>query len=137
MAGLNEAVKAALKGPERKDIKIRTHGFNVKRSDKKVVKGETHIWGQISHRLSLQPDDQVFYEIVTSGGKIKPIKRTIKGGGWSALAGKAAAVLGGYFGVPIPPDVAEDLYKKVEKLVVGDWVEACDVIIAAIALEVV
>lgn len=137
MAGLNEAVKAALKGPERKDIKIRGHGFNVKKADKKVVKGETHIWGQISHKLRFQPDDQVFYEIIIKGGQIVKIKRSIKGGGWGSVAGKVASAIAAYVGVPIPPAKAEELYKIVEKLIVGDWVEACDVMIAAIALEVV
>lgn len=137
MAGLDAAVKAAMKGPERKDIKIRGHGFNVKKADRKLVKGETHVWGQLSHKLRWAPDDQVFYEIVVKDQKIKKVTRSIKGGGWKSWAGKVATVLGGYVGVPIPPATAEALYEKIDGLVVGDWIEAADVILAAVALETV
>lgn len=135
MAGLDAAVKAALKGPENKGISIRGHGFNVKKADRKVVSGETHVWGQISHKLRWQPDDQVFYEIVIAKKKIVKVTRSIKGGTWKKVAGKVATVAGGWIGVPLPPETAEKAYEIISDLVVGDWIEAGDVIIAAVALE--
>jgi len=132
MAGLDAAVKAALKGPERKDIKIRKHDFNVKKASKKVVNGETHIAGQISHRVRWTPDDQVFYAIVLKDKKVTKVTRSIKGGGWGKMAGKLAAWI-----VGSDAATAEEIYEKVEGLVVGNWIEAADVIIGAVALEAV
>jgi len=132
MAGLDAAVKAALKGPERKDIKIRKHDFNVKKASKQVVKGETHIAGQISHRVRWTPDDQVFYAIVIKNKKITKVTRSIEGGGWGKLAGKLAAWV-----VGADAATAEEIYGDFEGHVVGNWKEAADVIIGAVALEAV
>lgn len=136
MAGLNEAVKAALHGPERKDILIRGHGFNVKPIDRQDVNGEIHIWGQISHKLAHRPDDQMYYHLLKKNGNLISIDRQINKGGWEGLATPVAVVVGAYFGIPIQPGDVRSAFDRIAQINPNGWQQACDVIIGAIALHV-
>lgn len=70
---LQAAVTAALDGPERKELKICRHEFNVKpvtlthEGDYVIVDGtKGH---HISHEITMAPDDQVYYKLrVRKGG---------------------------------------------------------------------
>jgi hypothetical protein len=98
MAGLNEAIQAALEGPERKDIKINTHNFNVKPVTRDEHDGELHVWGQISHKLTVRPDDQIFYHIVKKDGAILTTDINVNKGGWQKIAGPTGLRLCGIGG---------------------------------------
>jgi hypothetical protein len=55
------AVNAALYGPEKKGVSIFEHGFNVKPAVFSRNGSSLTVTGQISHRLSGRPDDQLYY----------------------------------------------------------------------------
>jgi hypothetical protein len=136
MAGLDEAIAAALNGPERKDIEISGHGFNVKPCSRdNQANGDLHVKGQISHKLTHRPDDQIYYHIVKKDGLVMSIDADVKNGGWPKVAGPIGSAIAGYFGKPIPPNVITDAMQKVADVNPDGWAQACDTIITAIAVR--
>lgn len=136
MAGLNEAIQAALVGPERRDIDIRGHGFNVKPVDRQMVNQVFHIWGQISHKLRWRPDDQIYFHIVKTGDIVTSVDRQINRGGWGKILDPIGVVAGAYFGVPIPPGAVNGAVDAIARINPDGWEQACDMIIAAVAISV-
>ena len=135
MAKMAEAVQAALVGPEQKKLKIYDHEFNVKQTEPAKDGDRLVVNGQISHHLSFRPDDQVYYIITVEKAAITDIQRKIARGGMRAgLAAPVVSAFGAYFGVPIPPDKAEEIGRTLGKMVDGTWEKAVEVIIASIAM---
>jgi hypothetical protein len=69
---MEEVIHAALYGPEVKKLKVYDHEFNVKPVERSRAGSRLIVSGQISHCLSLRPDDQVYYTIVLENAVIQP-----------------------------------------------------------------
>jgi hypothetical protein len=143
MSNFEDAMKAALRGPEKKKLKIFDHHFNVKPveiSRDTPSKGQITVIGQISHHLSLKPDDQMYYRFtkdVYTNKIIGDIKREINRGGYAGIAAPFIAAAGTYLtGHPIPPDKVEEIGRALGKVVDGSWESAADFIIGNVALRV-
>ena len=136
MAKMADAVQAALVGPERKKLKIYDHEFNVKPAEI-IQRRENYlrVRGHISHHLGWgRKDDQVYYVIEIENGVLKPIQADIARGGFALFAGPAASIIGAYYGVPIPPDLAEKISRELGRIADGSWEQAVNAIIGEIAL---
>ena len=68
MTTLEKAVDDALKGKERKGIKVDGHGFHIKPIQVKRSNGRIEATGQLSHDIRWRPDDQVKYRVVKEDG---------------------------------------------------------------------
>lgn len=133
---LERALDAALHGPERKKLKVYGHEFNVKPAE--IVRSGSVVTanGQISHHLTLRPDDQVYYVIEKRNGVVTRIDRRINRGGLTRIAAPIISVLGGYFGgIAIPPDKIEAVGRTLGTVIDGSWESVADMIIANIALR--
>lgn len=65
-----EAMEAALEGPQLKGYRVIGHGFNVKPIERSAASGgRVHIKGQLSHRLKWRDDDQVHYQMTVDVGE--------------------------------------------------------------------
>lgn len=134
---IEDAVKAALNGPEKKGISLFGHGFNVKKATSiSWVGGLTIITGQISHRLSARRDDQFYYTIVKQGEAIKDITKKISRGGWTPIAAPILSTGAALFSLPIPPDLIESVGRELGKLYDGNWESAAEILTMNIALHV-
>ncbi len=104
------ALKAALDGPQAKDVEWTSNGhdFNVKKAHISKVAGELLIDGtdghHLSHRLRFRPDDQLFYKCrVAPSGDVRSLEINVKSSvdilkDWFETAGKIAAVAGTILG---------------------------------------
>lgn len=134
---LELAIDAALHGPERKKLKVYGHKFNVKPAEIVREGAVVRVNGQISHHLTLRPDDQVYYLIESRNGVIVQIDVRIGPGGWVRIAAPFISALGAYFlHVAIPPDKIADVGRALGALVGGSWESVVNVIIANIAIRV-
>lgn len=134
---MESAMKAALKGPERKKLKVFDHRFNVKPVESVRDGARIIVNGHISHHLPFRPDDQVYYRIIKEGDKVIKVERNINQGGWAGIAAPIVAAVGTYLtGVPIPPNEVEKVGRAIGKAQDGSWEGACDAIIANVALRV-
>lgn len=86
---LEKAVKAALEGPEVRDVRIADYRFNIKPAEISrngttisVVGGDDRY---ISRRRRGRPNDRIYYEFDKSGGEIKNIDVEIDRGGVKAI----------------------------------------------------
>lgn len=137
--GFRKALKAALNGPELKDVEWSKdgHDFNVKQvvvkqegDGLKIDGSEGH---HISHRLRFRPDDQVFYTCrVTKEGKVEDLQVNVKSSfdtleEWVEKAGPLLALLGGVVSgaadtVSVGPNLANaDPVEESLKLLDGSW----------------
>jgi hypothetical protein len=140
MADLNTCVNAAMRRQEPARFqKVYGHEFHCKHVEfVPLGGGATKVIGQLSHAIILRPDDQVYYEFVIRNGTIvkDTLKRKIKAGGLSPLIGVAATVIGAYYGVPISPETAEGVSRKLAGQVTGrGWEEAAEAIVSTVALK--
>ena len=134
---VEDALRAALQGPERKKLRIFGHEFNVKPiTDISSVAESTVISGQLSHHLSVVGDDQVYYTIVKKNGAVISIDRKINRGGWTPILAPIVSAVGGYFGLPIPPEDVAEVGRLLGNIVDGSWESVADYLIAQIALRV-
>ncbi|MBC8003003.1 MAG: hypothetical protein H7X97_10495 [Opitutaceae bacterium] len=136
MAGLTEAVHAALDGPGREDIEISQHRFDVKRAQRLDFNADTHVWGQISHKPRTRPYEHVYFHIIKKGGILTSMERHANPSGWEGVHGRVAVVLAGLHGVPIPPEAVSVATDQLGQIVPDGWEQACDLMITAIALRV-
>ncbi len=131
-----DAMNAALKGPEQKKIKIFDHYFNVKPVEILREGSTATIVGHISHHLSWRPDDQVYYVIVKEKGVIKHMKVDINRGGFAPIAAPIISSLTTYYGgVAIPPDQIESVGRSLGRVIDKNWEGASQFLIANIALR--
>jgi hypothetical protein len=92
---LKTIAKHILLGPDKKNLHLNKHEFNikkatvVKRPDGKVE----YIAGQISHRLTARPDDQIYYKIKFVEGKAKDPEIEIDRGGVAAVLRSVLSVV--------------------------------------------
>ena len=134
---LDVAMKAALKGPEKKLLKIFGHEFNVKPCQISKNGQKTIVNGQLSHCLAFRPDDQFFYTIVKENGVVSNLTFKIdRGGAAPILAPIISAVGTAILKVPIPPDKIESVGNQLGKVLNGGWEEVAQLIASNIALRV-
>jgi hypothetical protein len=140
MAGpLETCVNAAIRGPEKRFQKVHEHEFHCKPVQSVALQGGAKkVSGQLSHHLTARPDDQVYYEFVMRNGTIvaNTMKTKIKRGGTLTFIAYAGSIVGTYFGVPIPPEAAEGVLRKLSGQVIArGWEEAAEIIVSTVALK--
>jgi hypothetical protein len=127
-----KAARHALNGPEIKKLKVLEHEFNVKKAKVTSSGVETKVEGQLSHHLSLRPDDQLYYTIKKSGGKVTSVDIRIDRGGLAPYIGKATS----YLLSSAAGGDATAIAQRLGRFFDGKWESAADVIVATIALQV-
>ncbi len=132
-AALRRATDAALRGPEAKKLKVAGHEFNVKKAQVVRSRGGVIVRGQISHHLTLRPDDQLYYTIHKRGGAVVSVDMKIDRGGLSSYVGK---LVGHFTKLPIAGDSAEAVLRRLGGMIDGRWESAAELIVAAVALGV-
>jgi len=127
-----KAASAALFGPEVKKLKVAGHEFNVKKA--KITRNASGmvITGQLSHCLTLRPDDQLYYTIRKSGGKVTSIQIKIDRGGLAPYVSKLA---NSFINQKFVADKVESLVRELGSRVDGKWESSADLIVASIALR--
>lgn len=132
-AALRRATDAALRGPEAKKLKVAGHEFNVKKARVVRGRGTVIVRGQISHHLTLRPDDQLYYTIQKRGGVVTSLDIKIDRGGLASYVGKLAQHV---VKIPMAGDKAESAIRRLGGLIDGRWESAAELIVAAVALQV-
>ncbi|MFI8496049.1 MULTISPECIES: methyltransferase [Peribacillus] len=133
---LETAISAALYGPEVKKIKVFEHEFNVKEIE--VVDRGTEgkdVYGQISHHLSLRPDDQFYYKFTKKDGKVTGFEFHIDRGGWTPVMAPLLSIVAAYNGIPVNPNDLNKLGQELGALVDGRWEYAAQSIASAVGLS--
>lgn len=148
--GFRRALKAALDGPEVKDVEWTKfgHDFNVKKAAIKKTANGLSIDGtdghHISHRLKWRPDDQIYYKCrVTPQGKVEDLEVNIKSSldilkEWLKTAGEVIGIVGGLIALSKSDAAGNvDLEKAEptpasEELLDGDWKSDVEFLIANI-----
>ncbi|NOG26300.1 hypothetical protein [Lysinibacillus fusiformis] len=135
-SNLEIAVNAALYGPEVKKIKVFEHEFNVKPIE--VVNlggGKQYIKGQISHHLTLRPDDQFYYEFTVKDGKVTDTpKFYIDRGGFTPFAAPLLSIIAAYNGIPVNPNDLNTLGQQIGRVIDGSWEHAAQSIATIVSL---
>ncbi len=131
-SALHKATTAAFRGPEVKKLKINGHEFNVKPARITGGGGSITVQGQISHHLSLRPDDQMYYTIKKSNGVVTSLEIKVDEGGIAPYAGK---LVKHFVKLPLVDEAAEATIRKLGGLIDGNWRSASELIVAAIALR--
>jgi len=132
-ANQEKAARHALYGPEVKKLKVMGHEFNVKKA--KITRsagGMTTVTGQLSHCLTLRPDDQLYYTIRKSGTKVVSMDIKIDRGGLAVYVSKLA---NHFIGHPTAVGSIESLVRDLGRKVDGKWESSADLIVATIALR--
>lgn len=68
------AMRAALKGPEKKKLRLGKHEFNIKPVHVEKKGNQLFVKGQISHHLKFRDDDQVNYRFTVVPGQVLSLK---------------------------------------------------------------
>lgn len=89
-ANLERAIKAALEGPEERDLRIADYRFNVKPAEitRHADNSITVVGGDdsyISRRRRGRPNDRIFYEFDKVGDEVKNLEVDIDRGGFLAI----------------------------------------------------
>ncbi len=132
-AALRKAVNAALAGPEAKKLEVNGHKFNVKKASVMTVGDMVTVKGQISHHLTLRPDDQMYYTIKKSNGKVTSVEIKIEAGGVSKYVGKLVKHV---TNIPFSDSGSEAILRRLGGLIDKGWEDASELIVAAIAVKV-
>ncbi|MGE7186406.1 methyltransferase [Peribacillus sp. NPDC006672] len=133
---LETAIHAALYGPEVKKIKVFEHEFNVKEIDvvDRGIAGKD-VYGQISHHLSLRPDDQLYYKFTKKDGEVTGFEFHIDRGGWTPVMAPLLSIVAAYNGIPVNPSDLNKLGQELGALVDGRWEYAAQSIATAVSLS--
>ncbi|AOH54593.1 methyltransferase [Peribacillus muralis] len=133
---LETAIHAALNGPEVKKIKVFEHEFNVKEIEV-VDRGITgkDVYGQISHHLSLRPDDQFYYKFTKKDGEVTGFEFHIDRGGWTPVMAPLLSIVAAYNGILVNPADLNKLGQELGALVDGRWEYAAQSIATAVSLS--
>jgi len=129
-AKLRKATRAAIYGPETK-IKINGHEFTVKQASMRTTANIATYHGTISHQLSLRPDDQMYYTIQKSEGKVVSVRISISRGGLAPIVGAIAANLGPKYA----SDGVESFLSSLGAQMDGSWESAARLIVTSISLK--
>jgi len=73
-SGEQNAVNAALEGPELKDVNVYGHRWNVKPAQIEKNGSILRVTGQLSYRKQVVADDQIFYSIEIDNGEVTSAK---------------------------------------------------------------
>jgi hypothetical protein len=137
MAGgpLGNCIQGAIKGPERKFLKIFDHEFHCKPLEKRSEGNTVRVDGHVSHHLSFRPDDQVYYTfVVAPDGSYNDLKIDINRGGLAPYLSPIASAVGAYYGVSISPEMAETFFREAGRLSDGSWEKVAKTIVNSIAV---
>lgn len=131
-AALRTASRAAIYGPEVKKLKVAGHEFNVKKA--KIVHDHmgTRITGQISHHLSLRPDDQLYYTIQKIDGTVRSVEIKIDRGGLTPYVTKFAVK---YLGLKFAETDIRNFLSNIGQKIDGKWESAAELIVTSVALR--
>jgi hypothetical protein len=101
-SAFQSAMKAALKGPEKKLVKFRNHDFHIRPVSVSRNGGSVSVQGHMFHQLKLRPDDKIIYSFKKVNGAVqnldirfeKGIDKLVKTvGEIIELAGKVATTI--------------------------------------------
>jgi hypothetical protein len=152
MAAFEKAMSAALGlGGSAKDnthVKVDRHDFNVDRArisregNKIIVKGDDG--NNISHRLSLRPDDQVLYSFEKEGNNVSNLQIEIKKGGVIPLIKMVIELLAAIEALKASSAAAgksdeatnKAAFEETKKLLDGSWEGEARFLVANIASRV-
>jgi hypothetical protein len=92
------ALDAALHGPDRDALTLLGHAWNVKAASWELLDRDQRrfrIRGQLSHRVSILPDDQVYYDFEFHDGEVVKDSVSVEddGGGWQSAAREIARLI--------------------------------------------
>jgi hypothetical protein len=135
---LETCVQAALKGPEKKKVKVLGYHFNCKPVDiLRLEGGKLKVAGQLSHHLTGRPDDQIYYAFTvnTKAKTYDSLEISIQPTPLAGALGQLVAVTATTQGAPISPDQATKFFREAEQLRVGNWQQAANVIIGGVAVK--
>jgi len=135
-SGYEEAIRAALEGPDGAHAIIAKHRFAVQSPQMEDKQKSKHtLTGQLT-RLDARPskDDIISYRIVREKGAVKSIDLQINGGMWLPMRPSVMDALGDYRnGTPMPEEKQQEVTRALEKLMDGSWHKAAEFLIAHIA----
>lgn len=146
MKNLDKALRAVVRGPQAKGLKVRGHHWNFKKAVRENVDraaGTGVIRGTISHAVRFVDDDQVKYEITFTGrrqdgGLRKPqIEIKIKTARWGGIAATASGVVvtaltkGNALAGKATSAAASEVFKRLH----GDWRSTAEGLVAVIAVH--
>jgi hypothetical protein len=146
--GFRRAMKAAMDGPELKDVEWSSYGhdFNVKKVAVKKTDDGIEINGgdghHISHRLRWRPDDQVHFQCrVTRDGKVEGLEVNVKTSWdtlkeWFETAGKIIGVAAMVAGKLDASGSLDPTPSSTEHLLDGSWKGDVEFLIANIITAV-
>jgi len=129
---ISKALKAAMEGPEAKDLHVFGHDWNIKKATMSKSGTTLTIKGQISHNVAFTVDDQILYEFVFKKDKLEKHDVKIAEHGWGSIVGRVLSVVTGGL---VPSDDIESLANKVENMTHGEWQVAGQQLALRIALE--
>ena len=129
---IEKALKAAMSGPEVKDLNVFGHDWNVKKATVTKSGDTITVEGQISHNVAWSSDDQIYYEFVFKKNKLVKNNIKIDEKGWASIAGKIIGVISG--GI-IPAADVESLANRIENMAHGEWQMAGQQLALRIGLE--
>ena len=135
-SSMDQAVQAALVGPEIKKLNVLGHEFNVKPVSISKKDHLTVVNGQISHHLSWRPDDQLYYRIDIENGEVKQVEIKIDRGGWTSLSAPFLATLAQKNDIPVTLEMIQELGQKLGSFIDGKWEYAAEAIVSTIALHI-
>lgn len=127
---LRKAARAALYGPDAK-LKVGAHDFVIKHAGFSEKDGVATIYGQISHQLSLRPDDQLYYTIRKLNGKVLSVDIRVSRGGLAPVV----AAAGNYVGLKYAEPLIDGALSKLGQTWDGDWESMAKLAVASIALR--
>jgi hypothetical protein len=125
-AALRKAARAAIYGPAVK-LKVSGHEYTVKEARMNSNRGIMTIQGQISHHLSLRPDDQLFYTIEKADGKVLSVRISISRGGLAPVVA--------YLAGPISGGTIESVLSLSGQALDDYWESAARLMVTSIALR--
>jgi hypothetical protein len=148
------ATQAALCGPTWNKAPLnasnKTHWFNVKLAQYHPSSDGSKLWitGQLSHRLTWRPDDQIYYTIKyekDNNGlwKLKDPKTDVQlrvnRGGWGALLGPIWTLVNAFVftesgkTIPVTPEMVNKNTSDAAALVGGNWEDCVQILVSDIA----
>jgi len=137
MSPVETALNAAFNGPEVKKLKVHDHEFNIKRMEITVAGGAIKAHGQISHHLSLVPDDQVYYDITVVDRKVTQLQRRIEDGGFSKIFAAVAPFIDAFAKTEIfNSKQLRDALTSAEGMLNGSWEGVVDYLLSLFATQI-
>ena len=135
MKDKQKAIHAALEGPEKQQLEVYGHKWNVKPASVRKEGNRVIVEGQISHSVRWTFDDQIFYTFVFEDQKLVKNDIKIEERGWAELSSPIVSAVSAYFGKPIPPEDVSKIGDMLEGVAYGKWEEAVQGLAMDIAMK--